>query len=141
MRAKKETKKSVSDYNIIKKSPSKVQSRNYVIEKFSVRKDRISYLNKIGYSDHEIYELVVNPRTLGRRKNTLTLDESDKVQRLERVLKHAIRVLGESEKANRWLRKPNRALDGSIPIELLISETGARQVEEILGRIEHGMFS
>lgn len=122
-------------------SAGKILTRNSVGGQFLVKKNRVSNLKKIGFSDEEIHQLVVPARTLGRRTETLNLEESDKLQRLERVLDHAIRVLGASEKANRWLRKPNRALEGSVPIELLISETGARQVEEILGRIEYGMFS
>jgi putative toxin-antitoxin system antitoxin component (TIGR02293 family) len=122
-------------------SKGRMSSRDKVSGQFLVKKIRVSNLAKIGFSEDEIHKLVVPARTLGRRTDKLNLEESDKVQRLERVLSHAIRVLGSSEKANRWLRKPNRALEQSIPIELLISETGARQVEEILGRIEHGMFS
>lgn len=122
-------------------SPSRMIARNGISGQFLVNKDRVSNLKKIGFSYEEINKLVVPARTLGRRTDKLSLEESDKLQRLERVLSHAIRVLGASEKANRWLRKPNRALEGAVPVDLLISETGARQVEEILGRIEYGMFS
>lgn len=122
-------------------SPSRMIARNGINGQFLVNKDRVSNLKKIGFSYEEINKLVVPARTLGRRTDKLSLEESDKLQRLERVLSHAIRVLGASEKANRWLRKPNRALEGAVPVDLLISETGARQVEEILGRIEYGMFS
>lgn len=122
-------------------SPSRMIARNGISGQFLVNKDRVSNLKKIGFSYEEINKLVVPARTLGRRTDKLSLEESDKLQRLERVLSHAILVLGASEKANRWLRKPNRALEGAVPVDLLISETGARQVEEILGRIEYGMFS
>lgn len=122
-------------------SVKKMMARSSVSGQFLVKKTRVSNLSKIGFSDDEIHKFVVPARTLGRRTDKLSLEESDKLQRLERVLNHAIRVLGTTEKANRWLRKSNRALEGVVPIELLISETGARQVEEILGRIEYGMFS
>ncbi|MCD6392212.1 MAG: DUF2384 domain-containing protein [Planctomycetes bacterium] len=48
---------------------------------------------------------------------------------------------GEPERAHRWLRKPNRVLDGEAPINLLDTDFGAKQVETVLGRIEHGVVS
>lgn len=53
----------------------------------------------------------------------------------------AIDVLGDYDKASRWLRQPNRALGGEAPAAILVSEEGARQVDEILGRIELGVYS
>lgn len=48
-------------------------------------------------------------------------------------------ALGDAVKARRWLRKPNRALQGRVPLDLPRSEAGARIVEQVLGRIEHGL--
>jgi putative toxin-antitoxin system antitoxin component (TIGR02293 family) len=50
-------------------------------------------------------------------------------------------ALGDSEKAHRWLGRENRALGGERPVALLDSDAGARAVERVLGRIEHGVFS
>jgi putative toxin-antitoxin system antitoxin component (TIGR02293 family) len=47
--------------------------------------------------------------------------------------------LGSEEKAARWLRRPNRALGNQAPLDLMDSDIGTRQVEEVLGRIEHGI--
>jgi putative toxin-antitoxin system antitoxin component (TIGR02293 family) len=49
--------------------------------------------------------------------------------------------LGDHEKAIRWLKRPNRALGGALPVEALDTELGARQVENILGRIAYGGVS
>ena len=43
--------------------------------------------------------------------------------------------------AARWLRRPNRALNGELPIDLLDTDVGARQIEDVLGRIAHGVVS
>lgn len=82
-------------------------------------------------------------RTFARRKKErkLRADESDRLLRLARLGAHAAYVLGSEEKAARWLRRPNRALGNEVPLELLESEIGARQVEEVLGRIEYGVYS
>jgi putative toxin-antitoxin system antitoxin component (TIGR02293 family) len=80
-------------------------------------------------------------RTLARRKQErrLDADESDRLYRLVRIAAQAVSVLGTEEKAAAWLRRPNRALNGEVPIGFLDTDIGARQVEDILGRIEHGI--
>jgi putative toxin-antitoxin system antitoxin component (TIGR02293 family) len=94
------------------------------------------------YSEEEIFDLVVPKRTLARRhakKEPLTVEESDRALRLARIADLAARVFGDVEKAGRWLRKPKRALGGTTPLAFLASEIGARQVEEMLVRIDQGM--
>ncbi|MGH7857479.1 MAG: antitoxin Xre/MbcA/ParS toxin-binding domain-containing protein, partial [Candidatus Binatia bacterium] len=61
--------------------------------------------------------------------------------RLARVGAMAVRVLGSEEKAGRWLHRPNRALGNESPLSLLDTAIGAREVEDLLGRIEHGVVS
>jgi len=81
------------------------------------------------------------PRTLARRRlaRRLAADESDRLYRVARVAAHAVTTFGSEEKAATWLRRPNRALNGELPIRLLDTDVGARQVEDVLGRIEHGI--
>ena len=81
--------------------------------------------------------------TLARRKKAgrFRPDESDRVYRLARIAAMAASVLEGKERAARWLREPNRALGDQTPLRLLDTEVGGRQVEAILGRIEHGVWS
>lgn len=95
-------------------------------------------------SASEAYELVGSRRSLLRKKNEgkpLSSSESDRLSRVVRVISRAEEAIGEREKAHRWLRKPNRALGGRRPLDLLDSDVGARAVEQVLGRIEHGVHS
>ena len=97
-----------------------------------------------GYSEDDIFTLVVPKRTLARRKaahEPLTIEETDKALRLARIAVQAERVFGQADKAQRWLRKPKRELKGETPLAYLASEAGARVVEEMLFRIEHGIFA
>jgi len=106
--------------------------------------DALDGLSAHGYSEDEIFALVVPKRTLARRKaanEPLTIEETDKALRLERIAMQAERVFGEVERAQRWLRKAKRELHGETPLACLASETGARVVEEMLFRIEHGIFA
>jgi putative toxin-antitoxin system antitoxin component (TIGR02293 family) len=102
-----------------------------VMAKFDLRREEVSSA------------LHLPPRTLARRKQEqrLSPDESDRLFRLVRLASQAVQVLGSEERASLWLRRGNRALGGYPPIELLDTDVGARQVEEVLGRIEHGVFS
>jgi putative toxin-antitoxin system antitoxin component (TIGR02293 family) len=106
--------------------------------------DALAVLARHGYSEEEIFALVVPKRTLARRKaanEPLTIEETDKLLRLERIAVQAERTFGDPAKAYRWLRKPKRALSGETPLAYLASEAGARTVEGMLTRIEHGMFA
>lgn len=80
-------------------------------------------------------------RTLARRRQARRLDpdESDRLYRVARIAAQAVSVFGAEDKAATWLQRPNRALNGESPIRLLDTDVGARQVEDILGRIEHGI--
>ena len=57
-----------------------------------------------------------------------------------RVIARAIEVLGSSEKALRWLETPVRSLGDQPPVSLLGTPEGRARVEDVLGRIEHGVW-
>jgi putative toxin-antitoxin system antitoxin component (TIGR02293 family) len=81
--------------------------------------------------------------TLHRRKKTGTLDraESDRLVRYARLLSHAAAALGGMEGARSWLAAPAIAFHGECPLDYADTEIGAREVDALLGRLEHGVFS
>jgi len=81
-------------------------------------------------------------RTMARRKESqkLTSVESDRLYRVARVFAFAVEVLGDVEKARTWLKSPNRGLGGEIPLTLLDTDIGARQVEDVLQRLKYGIY-
>lgn len=97
------------------------------------------------FSFAEIAEaLRVSPRTLERRKEEGRLDplESDRALRLSRVYTKAVELYeGNQEEALAWLKRKNRALGGMVPVDLIKTETGALQVEHLIGRLEYGVYS
>ena len=98
----------------------------------------------IGASETTIATAIGIARTtLGRRKaaGRLGFEESERVVRLGVIVALGKRVLGSTLAAGRWLAKPNRALGGRIPLELLQTDVGARQVEAVLGRALLGGYS
>ena len=87
--------------------------------------------------------LGIPQRTFARRRKTLLLSpqESDRLYRLARSVAMAAEVLGSQTKARQWLNSPNRALAGEVPLQWLDTDIGSRQVEEVLLRLSHGVFS
>ena len=81
--------------------------------------------------------------TLNRRKVEGRLDqaESDRVVRLARLTGKAVGVFESQENARQWLTSPQVALAGALPLDFAQTEVGAREVEDLLGRIEHGVYS
>jgi putative toxin-antitoxin system antitoxin component (TIGR02293 family) len=68
-------------------------------------------------------------------------DESERLFRLGPIATLARDVPGSAEKATRWLHTPNRALGHRVPLRQLDTDLGARQVEDVLLRIAHGVHS
>ena len=87
--------------------------------------------------------LDLSPRSLQRRRRSgrLARFESDRLYRLARIVALAQQSLGTREQAVRWLKRSNRALGGVPPIDAIDTEVGARQVEDVLGRIAYGGIS
>ncbi len=87
--------------------------------------------------------LQISPRTWARRKHAGVFDllESDRVARLSRLIRRASQVLGGATEARDWLTTPNRALGRRTPFAVAGTEVGADGVFDLLGRLEHGVFS
>jgi putative toxin-antitoxin system antitoxin component (TIGR02293 family) len=84
------------------------------------------------------------PRTLTRRKQQgrFAPEESDRLLRAARLLGRAVELFeGDRDAAREWLVTPQRALGGEIPLDVAHTEVGAREVENLIGRIEHGVYS
>jgi putative toxin-antitoxin system antitoxin component (TIGR02293 family) len=103
------------------------------------------FLQSTGLTKEAASRLVQIPlRTLARRKEEgrLQPDESDRLLRAARIFSQALGLFeGDEEAARRWLTGPQPALGGSTPWEYAASEIGAREVENLIGRLEHGIPS
>ena len=83
--------------------------------------------------------------TLSRRRHTrrpLDSGHGDRLLRFARLFRLATELHdGDEEAARVWLRKPARALDGETPLDHAGTEVGAREVENLIGRLEHGVYT
>lgn len=83
-------------------------------------------------------------RTLARRKvsGRLGPEESERLLRLSSIFEKAVDLFeGDVPSAVNWLSAPKRALENQSPLQYARTEVGAREVEKVIGRLEHGVFS
>lgn len=106
---------------------------------------RVSFDNlrgELGVSSEEFADVLGIPtRTLARRTDRFKPDESERLLRVGSVVQKAYDVLEDMTAVRRWMNQPKRALGGLTPLRCCDTEIGAREVEALLVRIEHGVFS
>lgn len=69
-------------------------------------------------------------------------DQFDRLSRVSKVFERTLELFeADAATARAWLGHPQRALGGAVPLDLLGTELGARQVEDLIGRLEHGVFT
>lgn len=104
-----------------------------------------SFIRNTDFRKDDAVSLVqISSRTLSRRKEEGRLhpDESDRLIRAARIFAFTLELFdGDAVSARRWLTTAQPALGGSTPIVYASTEVGAREVEALIGRIEHGIPS
>ncbi len=75
-------------------------------------------------------------------RGTLTPHESERLLRLALVFEKTVDLFeGNADAARDWLNTSNKALAGESPLAMVETEIGAREVEDLIGRLEHGVFA
>lgn len=85
----------------------------------------------------------VAERTLNRKiqEGRLNADQSERFNRIAQLLNRTLEVLGTKEHAVHWLKTPRAYFGAKPPLDFADTEIGNREVLNLLGRIEHGVFS
>jgi len=144
-------KKSISYHDAISEEPESLVMREpeaaYMIShvREGLRFEEFLALREmLGITEEKLGSLLGMSRaTLHRRKKVMHLDraESDRLVRFARLFSRASAALGGHAGARSWLSSPAVAFHGETPLDFADTEVGAREVEALLGRIEHGVFS
>ena len=87
--------------------------------------------------------LGISGATLHRRKKAKRLEtpESERILRYARLFGQSVEVFETQDAAREWLKCPNPGTHGETPLSYADTEYGAREVENLLGRIDHGVFA
>lgn len=104
-----------------------------------------SFLRTTGFTQQQLADFLAIPyRTLARRRESgrLTQEESERLDRLSEIYDATFRLLAGNREATRsWLTSPVRGLNNASPMEFARTEVGGREVLNLIGRLEHGVFS
>lgn len=104
----------------------------------------INHLLEQGLTRKEVFDVIIPLRTWKHRKSkrqSLSLEESERVVRAARILARAEAVMGDRESALEWVRSSKRRFEGRSPLQMLSTESGGRLVEQMLIQIDEGMFA
>jgi putative toxin-antitoxin system antitoxin component (TIGR02293 family) len=82
---------------------------------------------------------IVPEATYKRRRDRLSRAESERTERLARVVAIAEDVWQDREQARRFLTTPHPEIGGKRPVDAALTELGARQAEEVMARIVYGL--
>ena len=108
------------------------------------KKALVALAKKVSLTLEEIATVLhISERTLQRYTPTTLVktEYADKAIELARLYERGIEVLGSEKAFSGWIKTPNLALGGEIPFNLLDTRIGFKMILDILGRIEHGVFS
>lgn len=106
----------------------------------------LSVKRRAALTDRQLATMLgISEKTLGRIKEDegrrLDAVSSDRLYRLARIFAIAEHALESAEAAHEWLHHPQVGLGNQVPLDSLQTEVGAREVENLLGRIEYGVYS
>ena len=80
-------------------------------------------------------------RQIASTDKLLSPEYSSRLWNLAEVMALATRVLGTAAAAERWLDRPAIALNGNRPLDLMKTIQGSAAVKDLLGRLEHGVYT
>lgn len=82
---------------------------------------------------------IIPEATYKRRKESLSPDESEKTERLARIFATAQYVWDSEDDARAFMNTPHPMFKGSAPLDVSLTELGARRVEELLWKLFYGI--
>ena len=109
------------------------------LPKQALRKTAQSLFDEPRQVTQLMYQLV--PEATYKRRTRLTPAESERTERLARVIAAAEHVWEDRKDAREWMTHPHPELNGQTPLQRSMSELGAREVEQLLDKLLYGLPS
>lgn len=92
-----------------------------------------------GREQTDILYRVIPEATYKRLRDHLKAEESERTERLARVIATAEYVWDDDADARRFLTTAHSQLEGQRPIDVALTELGARRIEELLWKLFYGI--
>lgn len=129
---------------------SKPQSKMTAFEKIDLIRSGISKTDFEGFKqkagldyDQLAATLSVARATLINKKGSEKFNQtlSEKIVSLADIYAYGYEVFEDTDRFNNWIFRPNKALGGLVPFDLLDNQYGREEVKDLIGRIDYGVYS
>lgn len=105
----------------------------------SALRESVGHVAKSAEERRALMARIVPEATYKRRRDRLTPDESEKTERLARIFANAHFVWDDEDDARTFLNTPHPLLEGRTPLDVSMTELGARRVESLLWKLFYGI--
>jgi putative toxin-antitoxin system antitoxin component (TIGR02293 family) len=113
--------------------------------KTGISKEELESLKEQSSLDYETLATILNvtKATLHGKKGKEKFDQyiSERIFLLADLYSYGYEVFGGRQKFNDWMKKPNPALGGVVPVALIDTLYGMEEIKHLIGRIAYGIFS
>ena len=76
-----------------------------------------------------------------KRSDRFNVSLSEKIVGLADLYSFGFEVFEEEDLFNQWMQKPNKALGGEVPLDIIDNQFGREEVKNVIGRIAYGVYS
>jgi putative toxin-antitoxin system antitoxin component (TIGR02293 family) len=105
----------------------------------SALKASIAHVALAPIDRNRLLHSIIPPATYKRRRDRLSAEESGRAERLARVFATAQHVWHSEHDARTFLNTPHAMLEGQSPLDVSLTEIGARRVEDLLWQLFYGI--
>lgn len=87
--------------------------------------------------------LAVTRATLINKKRSQKFGSalSEKILGMADLYSYGFEVFEDEDRFNQWMSRPNKALGGQAPYDLIDNQFGREEVKNLIGRIDYGIYS
>ncbi|AXY78592.1 DUF2384 domain-containing protein [Paraflavitalea soli] len=135
---------------ILSDAANKPESQMTPLEKVGIVRDGISKKDLESLKEKTTLDydklalaLAVTRATLINKKGTEKFNAplSERILDLASLYSYGYEVFEDEARFNQWMFRPNKALGGQAPYDLMDSQFGREEVRDIIGRIDYGVYS
>ena len=120
---------------------SNISDLSHKVEQGLPKKSLVRVAQRVSVKKGEVGKFLVKvmPQATFKRRIKLSLQESERTERLARVIAAAEYVWDDRNDAREWLTIPHPEFDNKTPLQIALTELGARRVETVLDKIFYGL--